>query len=318
MKKVLLKHSRWTVLVRTARWFRRSTFSQHVARQPSRTRQTWIVVAALLCLFLMAPWLPATAADAPTSDAAKKVEIVKLMQGFKFERITETKNPFCHAFLDDFHQQRNIEYIVPIIQTDDYNDPRLKLYKDKCPKLEFNKYLSFFPSIPNTPSEAFELPPEEMKKTPEEMEKNTTYVLLGTKNFKLWELEMDDNLKNGKEIIFYDQAHNSVGHGLPTSGIIVNPQTGRYRAISPSSCSVLGGSATHEFSEPPQGIGVVESHGVIRHRGKNSLYSLTVWKPSGESSKTGYASLKLVYWDKDETQGRYRVGQFCTLFAPQK
>ncbi|HYM30397.1 MAG TPA: hypothetical protein VEU47_03810 [Candidatus Cybelea sp.] len=46
---------------------------------------------------------------------------------------------FCERFLSDLKQMRGIEFIEPIVRAESYDDPKLRAYRNKCPKLQFNK-----------------------------------------------------------------------------------------------------------------------------------------------------------------------------------
>lgn len=44
---------------------------------------------------------------------------------------------FCNAFLEDFKQQRNVEYIEPNFRTNDYNHPQLVALRNQCPNIKW-------------------------------------------------------------------------------------------------------------------------------------------------------------------------------------
>jgi hypothetical protein len=244
----------------------------------------------------------------------RKAEIVKLLQGIKLEQAFGAKDPFCQAFLDDFRQQKNIEHIAPIVQTEDYNDPRLAPYKGKCPKLDFHKSRQPVGAAPHK----IQLSPERMKEI-EENDNNYT-IYLDTRNLQLYELEMDDNPANGKEIVFYGESPRVVSSGgIPQpDGPIYNAHRGLYRVISFDGCSEIGGMSVGQLWGPSGGP--TESHGVIRYRGKYALYDLTVFevlKYADGSLHGPVATLLLNNWNKGYG-GTYGVGQACVFDTPRK
>ena len=271
----------------------------------------------LLSYFVLLAWtITACEADSATpiaspstNTAAKKRELIKLMRGLRLEPVRGTTNPLCQAFLEDFRQQQNVEHIIPAVQTDSYDDPRLAPYRKRCPELDLHKTLVPIGAAPHK----VQLPPGK--------EGNEKYykAYLDTRNLQLYELEMDDNPATGKEIIFYGEAPKLVrSGGVPFPKGPTLTHRGRYRTISLNSCSELGAMSVGELggsSDNP-----TESHGVIRYSGKIALYDLTVFKVLiyADGSRHGpYASLLLNHW-KNNGEGNSDVGQVCNIKTPRK
>lgn len=283
---------------------------------PQRINLSWFFRFKFLLSFGLLAWIiTACTADTvtlagstPTNSDARKQELIQLMRGLKLEPAAGSTNPLCKAFLEDFRQQKTIEHIDPSIQTDNYEDPRLTPYKSRCPKLDFHKTLEPVGAAPHKAP----LPPGE------EINEDNYNVYLDTRNLRLYELEMDDNPANGKEIVFYGEAPKIVrSGGVPfPDGPIHNMHRGRYRVIGLDRCSDLGGMGVSELWTPSR----IESHGVIRYRGKNALYDLTVY-PAGkyaDGSPHGQnASLRLNYWYKGHGD-TYGVRQACRFETPRK
>ncbi len=269
-------------------------------------------------LFTLLAWgLTACAGDVPTQPAttststtatsvstdAKKQELIKLMQGLKLELVGGTTNPLCQAFLEDFRQQKNIEHLAPLIQTDDYDDPRLAPYKKQCPDIKLNKHVTVEGSIHDAPI-LLEKEKAGLAVNGDIEGHAVLYINYGTKNFKLWDLARKDESENIREIIFYDEGKVNPGPASMPNSLAKFPWIGYYRLINLDDCSIVQVSgAFPNFST-----------GVIRYARKHLIYELWPLDQPGLPS-----SLTLEYWVKDTVNPQlYLLGQLCTFKAPRK
>jgi len=144
------------------------------------------------------------------NQATEREKILEIVQGMQVNRayhmrLRKAKVPtdenFCKSFLDDLKTRRSVEFIEPIVQTDDYNDPKLQSYIGKCPKLQLNKTVGFQPRIW-----------EYAKTLPEEEREKLGTVWYTNLDFRLYQVDMG----NKKEYVFYgggrfSPKENSVG-----------------------------------------------------------------------------------------------------------
>ncbi|MBI5141474.1 MAG: DUF4148 domain-containing protein [Nitrospirae bacterium] len=98
---------------------------------------------------------------------------------------------FCNEFLNDFQSRKGIEFIYPFLNTDDWNDPRLRTFTGRCPDLELNKVLTWEPRISEFTRN---LPPKEREEYAQKY-----YASYG---FRLYRADFDNNVGNGIELSF--------------------------------------------------------------------------------------------------------------------
>ena len=158
-------------------------------------------------------------------------EIVNILSRLKFQLADQTK--FCKQFLKDFQTQTTIQYVKPIVATNDYNDPALDIYKKKCPKLELRKRVLLNPRWADSVEK---LPAEEMEKYAD--------VYLGTENFKLYKVDINNKSSDGDEFVFYREKFLHVSH----IGEALDPDVGKeyddrgeYLVVDFEECKVKAG-----------------------------------------------------------------------------
>jgi hypothetical protein len=166
----------------------------------------------------------------------------------------------CQAFFKDFREQKKITYIEPILRTDDYDDPRLKRYTEECPDLELNKHMTF-------EAGSFE---EVMKLPRDERANYAASTSYGTRNFKIYRVDINNNPADGEEYVYYDEAHLFV-RPASLEGRIPVPEAGKYRVVDFASCDIEGGvNAGGLFRQKTQPMNV---HGVMQYRGEQYIYA---------------------------------------------
>lgn len=104
----------------------------------------------------------------------------------------QTNESFCRSFLEALKTRKEVEFVEPILKTDDYNDPKLQSYLGKCPKLPLNKFVAFEPRIW-----------EYARTLPEEEREKLGRVSFTNLDFRLYHIDVDNNPKNGKEYLFH-------------------------------------------------------------------------------------------------------------------
>lgn len=109
---------------------------------------------------------------------------VTLVLGKHMKNNPYPKDPdFCNRFLSDFMAQRNIVHIEPEFYADSYDDPRFDKYKRLDPSVDMHrgdaKGGSGFPG-------------------------GTLYA---NGNFKLYEVDINNDPSDGKEIVFYAEEY---------------------------------------------------------------------------------------------------------------
>lgn len=116
---------------------------------------------------------------------------------------------WCEQFGADFREQRGIEHVEPVAQSQRYDDPVFRPWQDRCPLLAFNaRGASWL---------LRQLPPgsrgDWLRNLPPHMPDGSEIVdyQYGTRDFKLFEGDFDnDRYDHGaKEVIFFSDAYYS-------------------------------------------------------------------------------------------------------------
>lgn len=231
----------------------------------------------------------AFADEGPGVDA-QRAHIVQLMKELKLEPFLGKDSPLCREFLEDFRHQTNIKYIEPILQTDDYDDPKLRPYKEKCPNLELNKHMAY---RPRDYEDAMKLPREER-------DAMASQISYGTRNFKLFRVDINNNSADGEEYIFYDEARRTV-RPFDYKGKILAPEAGDYAVVDFTRCQFTGGAHVGDvYGKYPRTANV---HGVIQYRQKYYIYAF-------EALSSGFGRLALNGYALAPT-GEQKFGSIC-------
>lgn len=215
----------------------------------------------LLFLCLLISWSGLVLAEKPVpSTEATKRELVEIMKGVNFvPQIGE--DPICKTFYEDFKQQKNIEHILPIVKAEKYDDPALKSYRGKCPKLDFHKSL--------TSNHAHG--PENW--TEEDWE-TLGIPVYGLRNFQFYKIDINNNPKDGDEFVFYYEGRRMIDRRLPVGEPMiekehVDPGAHTYQAFDLRDCKQI------PYGAADQGGSVQGTRsGVIRYKGKYVIYIL--------------------------------------------
>ncbi|SPP63010.1 hypothetical protein [Nitrospira lenta] len=218
-------------------------------------------------------------------------EIVNILSRLKFQLADQSK--FCRQFLADFRTQNKINYVKPIVVANDYSDAAFDTYKQKCPKLEFRKRVLLHPKIAD---DVKSLPAEEMEKYGD--------VYVGTTNFKLYKVDINNNPSDGDEFIFYHEKFLHVSSGgqeaLQEPGKDDYDNRGAYLVINFHDCRVSDGlevDGLRQFSTVP------DYSDIINYKGRNYIFDLY---PAG-----GADTYSLDIWEYNKK--RTRMGAICII-----
>lgn len=188
----------------------------------------------------------------------EKEKLFSVAQSLEFRKrpYIQTGESFCKSFLEALKARKEVEFVEPIIRTDDYNDPRLQSYLGKCPKLQLNKSVAFQPRIW-----------EYAKTLPEEERERLGTVWYTNLDFRLYHVDVDNNPKNGKEYLFYGGGGFSPQEKWPASF------TG-YRVVDFEKCEIKGSGQVRDtvnyLTRKPTG----NHNYVIRFMGKTYIIEL--------------------------------------------
>lgn len=199
--------------------------------------------------------------------AAKKMQLEKTSPGKKYNKKERADREFCSVFLEDLKSGNDIEFVEPIVTTDDYNDPKLQQYFTKCPKLTPNKTVYWLPHVWRFLQET---------KTPKDEWEDSGTKSYSTLDFKLYQVDFDGNKKNGKEFVFSGECYGGhikildINQCKETDEIQVNA-TIKYNTIK----SI--GDETYIDENTPCDVNQLtgSKNGVLKYKDKFYIYDLT-------------------------------------------
>jgi len=183
------------------------------------------MVAVLRSLFVVLiatmPWYtPAAGAQdnyppPVVPESAKLVLVQSILQDentrvFLVAPETETAEQriWCERFLAGFESGAAVTFVEPVARSDLYDDPAFGPWHKQCPALAMNS------SIGPSPLMLYEDHPELPSHMPDgQLLAGYQY---GTKNFKLYRTDIDNNPENGEETVFYSERAYSYWEAVVT------------------------------------------------------------------------------------------------------
>lgn len=198
----------------------------------------------------------------------KKTAIMKIMSQGTFETYIQENKKFCSAFLEDFKQQKNITHVQPVVEADSYNDPKLQTYFKSCQGKAFNKtYVIYHPSMMAEATKAEDEARAEGKElSDEDWEELGGVPYIATKNFKLYKVNIDNNMKNGDEYVLYAEGYYNEESGLYFYG--------GYTIVDVKKCTTDGGTNTNDPYDYKKNIPLDNHNGIVRYKGRCYVFDL--------------------------------------------
>jgi hypothetical protein len=200
-----------------------------------------------LALLLVAHHLAFADSQVRERDKAERIkEVLKGKTLYLRGSAKRNKDRFCASFLRDFKEQRHIEYVEPVVQTDDPEHPAFS---------RFNHCRDYDPPG-GYGLESF----------------HGVALGIGETHFKLYRIDRDDNPRNGLEEILYGEM-SFEGRRLAFGAN--GPPIGGYHTIDTKNCLHVEHISTtvlyDDITEEPQRD---QFSALIRYRGKPYVYSV--------------------------------------------
>ncbi len=130
--------------------------------------------------------------------AARKMRLANMVPGETYSKIELAERKFCSAFLEDLKEGKNVEFVEPIVTTDDYNDPRLQKYLGRCPDLKPYETVYWLPHIMRFLQE---------NKIPRSEWEESGFRSYSTRDFKLYEVDMHRKNKKRSTYVFSGECY---------------------------------------------------------------------------------------------------------------
>lgn len=187
----------------------------------------------------------------------------------------------CYKLLKDFVTNNDIEFIKPIINTDNYKDKKLQAFLNKCPEL--NKDFSFTAALPVPGSYTnYNFKEEEkrylnilkeMRKKGyplDEMRKSLT-IFEPAYGFEVYDIDFDNNPNNGKQILF--RAAYFIGHENIYT-LEIPDYNEEYRVVDMNKCKSTASCDVNAEQYINKRDYIGSYSGVIRYKDKYYIYEV--------------------------------------------
>lgn len=224
-----------------------------------------LIVALIFFILCLATAVAVEVADSNKKIEIKKAAIIKIMKQGKFNAYIQKDHNFCASFLNDFTEQKGIEYIKPIIEVDDYNDPKLQAYFKQCPNKKFNKSVEI--------SHARTLEEISGKEhllgrplTEDELEEYGGIVFYATKNFKLYKVDICNNKRNDEDFVLYAEGYYN--------NEIKQYTDGGYTILDLEQCKIKCGTSTKDPFDYKKQQPIDNYNGIIKYKGEYYIFDL--------------------------------------------
>ena len=121
----------------------------------------------------------------------------------------------CRRLGADLRTQTGITHVEPVARAKYYDDPVFKPFRDRCPGLELNGVL-WGTDRPSAEATRWW---EKLTEAQRDRVARAGFIkLFGTRNFKMYRLDLDGDPANGEEHVFYSERHyrlaDQVGRGF--------------------------------------------------------------------------------------------------------
>lgn len=278
-----------------------------------RINRFWIlihprVLAAALFSLVGGPLVPIHAGELslrPTqqqsstlSKEGQKEEIKKLLSVVKLEPYPESKkNAECVSFLEDFKNQKEIEYLQPSIRAATLDEPLFQNLTAKCPTLNFTANVYF------RSGSSHQIIPKQVSA---EICRNFSCeeIVSGTKDFQIYEVDFDSNSDNGKETIYYES-------GLTGRKKYVG---GLYKLLDLNNCKITAYKQVP--GSRPLTMPMFSNHGFIRYKGKVYLFDLESQQFPNQKSPLANLRLHKFYSEKKPDSSELVLFRDICLYGP--
>src|SRR5712692_5271664 len=127
-------------------------------------------------------------------EATKAQTIKQILAKNKFQN-KQSKNTFCTQILSDLKTMNGITFMEPIARADSYDDPALAPFKKRCGEQPLKE--SFHCGARATTGIKLD---RNWKKRRQQLAE-ICEAWYGTKNFKVFQLDINNNPKDGEELI---------------------------------------------------------------------------------------------------------------------
>ena len=247
-------------------------------------------------------WVP------PDADHAER--IIRIMKGRKFrlsKNVEKKYVSFCRRLIADFHTQNGVTHIEPVARSETYGDKVFKPFRARCPGMELNgQFEAPSGSRPMTDEEIGKYSAEEW----DMLVRDIGRKYFGTRNFKMYLVDLDGDAANGKEHVFYAERYYEIEDAMRGYFLFQNlpreidwndlfpPEfvkddvrfiDGFFTVLDLESCRKVDDERLYDPHDYRKNKPRDAFSGVIRYRGRHYVYNVVFTLLDSKSNLHGYA-----------------------------
>lgn len=218
----------------------------------------------------------------PEDSKAERDRIIAVAKKLKWEKPYDwkendkkslAKRQFCEALMAALQAGKDVEFVEPIVRTDDYNDPKLQAYLGRCPKLKPIKNVQWLPKV-------WEMIEEQG--IPEEEWEDYGIKYYSSLDFKLYHVDFDGHPANGKEYLFF----GGCGYEYEYPGAL---DSRHYGILDLDRCKDVASIQVRETLNYRTRQPTKDTNGVIKYKNKFHVYELLY-------PDTTYSRMSIYQW----------------------
>lgn len=190
----------------------------------------------ILLFLLGVGWSPSLFSQASDGESAQLTKIHEIVSAREF-RLNQPEKKSCADFIDDLRLQRGMAVIEPIARAKDYDDSALRPYRDRCSPHPINEIYA----CDARATAGVRWSRDWSRRRYQYKEYCEVYE--GTRNFKVYEIDVNNNPQDGNElVVYFEGARGPVNR--PAQRTIFTD--GGYRAYDAKDCSLKANARTHD------------------------------------------------------------------------
>lgn len=224
-----------------------------------RKKYFTLILTALLPMYSITAYAQETL-RAPESAKAEPVKRIMTSHTFYDPK---GALPICRTFLKGFRAQKGIEYIEPIITVNNYDDPALEPYKNRCLELKLNERSA---CEPNVVGHLKKFSGDELRN---EVRKYCS-MYYGTASFKFYELDTNKTEDGKLSAVYFERVYGPENRPEMEK----HYGNGGYSMFNLNKCEQLKGAATHDPYAYFWRHALENYNAIIRYKGKLYIFDL--------------------------------------------
>lgn len=233
-------------------------------------KQTAFKLIGMMIIFILALWSENNCADNLDS-ALKNSDVITILKEKKAIQFLGQNTEICKDFLNDSRTFLNFEIITPTFATDNFNDERIREINTACPRIDLRK--SYYIS-----ARGIGFPDE-----PVDTIKSYADIFEGLNNYQMYEVDINNNVDDGKEKVFYYENERNIKTGLVTT-------TRTFKNVDTTACKTRTIYSFNSFMSEKW-----SKNSIVKYKNKIGILQLR----SNDNSEPDYTAYIFSFFDSE-------------------